>query len=226
MIPSLSTTEAEAAFNRLRENGFKYTDKNPMLRDILYEPLNNIMKEKARSGNGIYLADMEIGLELYRLLPPQELTLRCASDNGVWRFLSIAVVPDIVYSRWDDNPTRFWKQNQRIWLKTLWWFIHLSWQGCEETTRKILNELTTDEILQLVERPGSGYRVGLYREIMKQLHEHGNGSDQRNIFRIVMKLNTALLVSIEPEFANGGTPGYVNKLFQSAYKHRKKTPNS
>lgn len=110
---------------------------------------------KNEINNSGYKFDLQFGLKLFRLLNESYgFTLREASDDSVWRHLSVNVVPDIVYSRWGNNPSRFWKVPRRIWLKTLWWYIYLSWQNNMISTERILMNNSTDEIVQLVERSG------------------------------------------------------------------------
>ena len=90
----------------------------------------------------------------------------------------------------------FIKTSRRIWLKTIWWYVHLSWQNNINETYNILINNTTDTILQLVERPGLGYNVELYRELMKQYNNYEDSS--RNLFRTVLKLNTAQMLTTVP----------------------------
>lgn len=167
--------------------------------------------------NAGYEFDLKFGLKLYEILNQTfGFTVRLASDNGIWRFLSLKVIPDLVYSRWGDNHGRYWKESRRIWLKALWWYIHLSWQGSTEKTFEILKENTTDEIVQLVERSGpSGYRIDLCREIMAFYGTIGSDQKKRSaqVFRRVMKLNTARIKVIEPGLFNGGKENYVKGLF-------------
>ena len=89
----------------------------------------------------------------------------------------------------------------------------MSWAGSVEATRERLASNTTDTIMNLVERPGLGYYVELYREIMKQYALIEDSS--RNGFRSILKLNTALLPVTYPELAEGGIEGYVQYLFDS-----------
>lgn len=103
------------------------------------------------------------------------------------------MIPDIVHARWGMNASHFYQTSRRIWLKTIWWYIHLSWQNSIDETYKILIGNTTDTILQLVERPGLGYNVELFREIMKQYANYSDSS--RNLFRTVLKLNTAKILT-------------------------------
>ena len=91
---------------------------------------------------------------------------------------------------------------------------HLSWQGDEESTREILKDNSTDEILQLVDRCGrDGYRVDLYREIMKQYAEMDVTERRKDqVFRKMMVLNTAKVQVIEPALVDGGEIKYVDDL--------------
>jgi len=137
-----------------------------------------------------YLFDLTFGLELYQILDEKiGFTNRVATNDDVWRYLSVCVVPDIVHSRWSLNPDHFYKRSIRIWLKTIWWYIHLSWRGNAEETFNILKNNTTDTILQLVERPGIGYYIELYRELMLQYSNYQDES-RTDFFRRVLKLNT------------------------------------
>jgi len=164
-----------------------------------------------------YLKDLLFGLELYDYLNNQySLSERIAADTDFWRYLSMKPLSQLVYLRWGKHESRFYKVERRIWLKTIWWYIHLSWQGSVEKTYDILKENTTDEIAQLVERVGDkGYRKDLYREIMKIFGELDKEKKGRNVnlFRRVMKLNTAKVTKMEPGLHKEGVEGYARELF-------------
>lgn len=162
-----------------------------------------------------YTFDLSFGLKVYDILNEQiGFTNRVASNDDIWRYLSICIVPDIVHSRWSLNEDRYYKSSRRNWLKTIWWYIHLSWRTNSSITYNILSSNTTDTIQQLVERPGIGYHTELYREIMLQYSYYGNSS--RDLFRRVLILNTARLITISPELVEEGVVGYVNDLFEKA----------
>ncbi|EAE3409280.1 TPA: hypothetical protein PNM84_001332 [Listeria monocytogenes] len=162
-----------------------------------------------------YKFDLLFGLKLFQILPEDiGFTNRVATSDDIWRYLSIVVIPDIVHARWQLNEVHFYKTPRRIWLKTLWWYINLSWKGTEEDTYEILKGNTTDTILQMVERPGIGYYTDMYREIMSQYANYEDSS--RELFRRVLKLNTARLVTTSPELVDGGIQAYVKDLFDSA----------
>lgn len=191
------------------------------LRDKLMYRFNSVLKENNLSKEQIkgneYLIDLLFGIELYTILNNEyTFTSRDATTDGIWRYISVAVIPDVVSFRWGVNENRFWKESRRIWLKVLWWYVHLSWQGNKKDTIDILQGNTTDEIVQLVERAGaSGYRINLYRTIMKEYAKIDsiNKSRSSNLFRKVMKLNTARTKVIEPDLVSGGTNEYVKELF-------------
>lgn len=163
-----------------------------------------------------YQVDLVYGLRIYKLLNESfEMNVRTASSEGVWRFLSVCVAPDVIEMRYGiEAQDRFWKKPKRLWFRVLWWYIHLSWQGSEEATKKVLKDNSTDEILQLVDRCGrDGYRVDLYRQIMKKYSELDPVERRKTqIFRKMMVLNTAKVQVIEPALVDGGEELYVDGL--------------
>lgn len=165
-----------------------------------------------------YRMDIVFGVSLYDYLNTKAwFNLRLASDDGFWRFLSLKVAPNLVGERWgNDNGDHYYSKPNRIWFKTIWWFVFLSIQdaGIQETKRMLLSDkFSTDTILNLVERTGhGGTNVALYREIIKRFHQLSNPSEKD--FRKIMKLNTAKAVVIEPTFYEGGISGYVSCLFR------------
>jgi hypothetical protein len=166
-----------------------------------------------------YDYDLLFGLNMYELLCSKyNFTPRLAADDGIWRYLSIRVVPDIVIRRWGINEGRLWKESRRIWLKTMWWYIYLSWQGDVKSTHEILKGNTTDEIVQLVERVGpGGYRVNLTRKLMQLYGRMSDDQKKRGnlLFRRIMKLNTAKVKVVEPSLYEGGVESYVRELFDN-----------
>lgn len=167
-----------------------------------------------------YRFDFLFGKNLYREFNLRfNITESKAADDNFWIILSVKIIPDIVFWRWGVNAhDRFYRNNRRIWLKALWWYWHLSWQGDEFSTQKILQKNSTDEIVQLVERSGQfGYRIKLYRTIMQHYGQHCESfeSGDAKLFRKVMKLNTARLAVVEPALYEGEEEGYVTELFNS-----------
>lgn len=182
------------------------TSEYTLLRNRL---LHAIPRFERGAGAGEY--DVAAGLALYRVLAEAGMDVRTAADDGVWRFLSVRVVPELIEARWPGAPAeRFWRGRSRIWLRVIWWLVHLTWQGGEEQTRAVLANATTDTIVQLVERPGrGGFRVELTRALFRERSSRGLGQDS---FRALMKLNTARVLVTEPWFCEGGIAGYVRGL--------------
>lgn len=193
-----------------------------------YEALRNQLTEGYLSipSDREYMKDLQFGLFLYNVLKIENgMTLRDASDDEIWIDLQVRVIPNIVAMRWGyENDVRFYKTRNRLWLRSIWWYIHLSWQGDIEKTFEIVKRNTTDEILQLVDRTSKkGFDVNLYREIMLQYDERRDeyefshrDNNQKGLFRKVMTLNTLYIQTIEPSLYEGGIKGYVNMLFDKA----------
>lgn len=222
----LNKSESENIFRNWADSGipadaYEYCESEFVgLRKSILEIFNTIKADHQITdvSKQQYKTDLYFGLKLYGLLNPQvDFSLREASDDRIWRYLSLKVVPDIVAERWDINEGRFWKEPRRMWLKTVWWYIHLSWQGSEEETEKILRDNTTDEIVQLVERAGpNGYRIGLCRTLMLEYSKIAldKRKSSPGLFRIIMKLNTARVKVMEPSLVEGGEKDYVRSLFE------------
>lgn len=189
-----------APFDWLREN-------------IIFEKKMFLIDQKKKIRS--YAFDLHIGLILYRILKEEYgFNERLAAQDEIWRYLSLEVFPDLVYERFGINDHRFYKGTRRIWLKSIWWYVHLSWQGTEEDTFDILKNNSADEVLQLLDRSGNGgYRIDLTREMMRQYKVYDNGKVAQ-LFRRVLKLNTARLNMIEPSLVDGGIEAYVTDLYE------------
>ena len=119
---------------------------------------------------------------------------------------------------------RFFSHTRRIWLKTLWWYIHLGWQGTSEKTYEVLKNNGTNIISHFIERPGRGYREKLFRNM---LYAYSLLPEQRDsIFRAAAKLNLAKCVSVEPALTDGGEKVYSEKLFQEVLSKEQSNRNA
>ena len=181
-----------------------------------------------KSSKKKYYYDILFGIELYIYLYKIEgFNLRIAADDGFWRYLSIKVIPHIVGARWQkDSHEHYWSRSSRIWIKLIWWYVHLSWQGDKKSTLKLLKTecFDTDTILNLVERPGrQGAYINVYRILMNQFStiytgykEKGSGFKKNEttlMFRNIMKLHTAKILVFEPNLFQNAEKGYVKSLF-------------
>lgn len=221
----LNKEEAEKRYNVFCHNGEiscdpSYTELRSELLDLFQTVLNELEinpDEKALKNNEAYLLDLSFGLKIYDLFGSKyDMDVRDAANANIWRYISVCVVPDLVAFRYGkEHKDRFWAKDKRIWLSSIWWYIHLSWQGDDKKTYKVLQSNSTDEILQLVDRCGrGGYRVELYRNLMyfySTLDVKERKAKQ--IFRKLMVLNTAKVQVIEPEFLPGGSASYVQMLY-------------
>lgn len=167
----------------------------------------------------LYDIDLHSGLALYELLNSQfGFNERLAAQDDIWRFISLCIIPEYIYKRHGLKSNRFYEQPRRIWLKSIWWYIHLSWQGSYDETLRILEGNTTDNVVQLVERTGTnGYRVSFTRKLMAEFYNSYKdlpGTQRTTLFRRVLKLSTTRTKLIEPILVEGGIDSYVKGLFE------------
>lgn len=169
-----------------------------------------------------YLIDLDEALLLYRSYPqsPSGVSLKDASDDDIWRFLSIKVIPDLTYFRYPDPDKgsvriakkRFYSHTRRIWAKTLWWYVYLGWQGDEKKTHDALEGNGTNIISHFIERTGRGYRPELMRAFIGEYADQPIRNDR--VFRSAAKLNCAKCQVLEPSLTTFGERGYVRSLFE------------
>ncbi|GHN19316.1 hypothetical protein ME796_16730 [Lactobacillus delbrueckii] len=191
------------------------------VRKMILREWNDACEESRFNSSYNYEFDVVFGIKLYQLLNEKiGFTNRVASDDNVWRSLSLKVVPDLVIKRYGLKPEHFYKMSKRIWLKNIWWYIRLAWEGNAEETKRLLSKYSTDTILQLVERSGLGYYVSVDHEILKKLGNIEDRSNLRSVLRSVLKLNTAWLATTSPELYEGGVQGYVADLFDVVYREK------
>lgn len=182
------------------------------------------------------------------LNPDEGFTNIQANDDDIWRYISVKVMPDITFIRYPNLPEdigylraampnlfyvtaikteagsdrikkkRFYSHTRRIWLKTLWWYIHLGWQGNAVDTYNVLKNNGTNIIGHFIERPGRGYRTELFRQMLFAYSQLPEQKD--DIFRAAAKMNLAECVSIEPALTEGGEAEYAKKLFEDVMRAR------
>ena len=179
------------------------------------------------------------------LNPLHNFNIIQANDDDIWRYISVCVMPDITFIRYPNQSEdvkvikeyipnltyaigiktekdsirmkkkRFYSHTRRIWLKTLWWYIHLGWQRNSGDTYKVLKNNGTNIISHFIERPGRGYREQLFRCM---LYAYSLLPEQKDsTFRAAAKLNLAKCVSMEPALAEGGEIKYSQMLFDEVY---------
>jgi len=83
----------------------------------LFESVRISAEEKSSKARDYYI-DAQFGILLYMYLAKKTwFSVRLATDDGFWRYLSLKVIPDIVAVRWGkDNDSHYWSTPGRIWL--------------------------------------------------------------------------------------------------------------
>lgn len=209
----------------------KSVDENSMdsnhlaIRHYLLE----VYDELKRDGYSGYKLDLKLAIKLYDFLNKQDdFNEYYASNYLFWKTVAIMDIPEIISDRFGiDKKDHFYLKSTRVYPYTLYWYIHLSWQGDLIKTEEILKNYNTDTILQLVERTNKiGINLELYRclmyeyqkpeynELKRIISEKSNERNQTNsLFRIIMVNNTQKILNFRPEIYPNGVEGYVKMLF-------------
>lgn len=216
-LPDAAFEDLIASWEQYNVSGF--SDEYADLRQKII-----IAYKEAKRENDNYTIDLRVGLALYKELNPSNgFTVVMANDDDIWRYLSCKVFPDITYARYPKpekeirelgghlNHKRFYSHTRRIWIKTLWWYVFLSWQGSEAKTYDVLKYFGTDTISDFIERTGQGYRLLLYRQLMLSYSHAENKSSE--LFNRIQKQNLVNCRTIEPALVKGAEKGYVETLF-------------
>lgn len=202
-----------------------------------YLSIRNRLKSRFREAVGItkrkeqvtrsreYSIDLDMAEEIYRVMSEFGLTVRDAADEGIWIYLSVKVIPDIIIDRFRlsgiplAHEDRFYANSRRIYPMMLWWYYHIAYQQDSPNpvlaTREILINNQSDDISQLVERAGSGgYPINVYKQIMveyaRRLIDNRKSDD---LLSRALKLNIVQMQSLEPELMYDGLEAYVSDLF-------------
>ena len=160
---------AEDYFNEMFQEGQNpsahYSSKYQDLRILIMKSYREALEElkidpkELKNYSNIYKFDCIFAIKIYNIFSEGEYKIkeRIASNDGVWRYIQLCVVPEIIEERWGkDNKDRFYKVSRRLYLKILWWYVYLSWNNnLDETKQIIMNDInTSDTLAQLVERSG------------------------------------------------------------------------
>lgn len=213
-----SREEAKYRFDELQE-GVK--EEIPQEYSELKLQLSQAFREALKLvGNDIknnrYKFDCYFAIMIYKIFNQGKYAIkeRDASNDNIWRYIQMVVIPNIIHERWGWNPQRFYEKGNRIYIKILWWYVHLSWNNSEfETLNILLDEVnSTDTIAQLVERIGeNGYRIEVYRDIMRKKSKYKLNANE---FRKLMVLNSARTKVINPYLLSDGEAEYVDNLIK------------
>lgn len=201
----------------------KALDKNYKdLRKFFLDKYNSIKDAEKNP----YMRDLKLALKFYQFINGQQDFLdKYKANYQFWRYIAVYVIPDIIEDRFGvDALEHFYKKNVRVYPYTLYWYIHLSWQGSEKETFEILKDHNTDSILQIVERPlKKGINVELFRKIMKEYSTVNSENKtiiregkKTSLLRRVFKKLTSKLAILKPEIYPGGEEAFAKMVVQSA----------
>ncbi len=196
----------------------------------------NISRRASDSSNYKYFFDLRLGLALHKVLSKYGFTERQAGNIKIWNYLTVEVFLDYVVYRLDWNEIEnvsiksiLPNRTVRTKLSTSWSYIHLSLQHDSnnvpdyELTNRILHKNSTDTILQLVDRVGSGYYKEFSRVLMKEFYivyqDVGTIKVGKVVFfRTLMMLHLSFILEIDPRLMENGYEGYCKYLIEEAKK--------
>lgn len=146
IYPRLQSFEYEEniklAEKQIKENNFSFNMPEEKLQwlpvgtRVTYKELQELRKNiinfvsehkitRETPGTELIKFDRELGIKLVEWL---DITPSIAADNGMWAFLNIVLIPDVVFLRWDNDNAkktetslhaRFYNP-RRSYLKSLW----------------------------------------------------------------------------------------------------------
>lgn len=215
MFKTLTKTEALASWNSWHESNFNLPELKTNNEIELRNKIVSIY-ENLKDDYDYFDYDVKFGIELMRLFDSCNLSsLRIMSNDGFWRYISLVIAPDIVAKRHAYKAEYYFEKPNRVWFKSIWWLVYLSWQGSLEETEKVLlsGKFSTDTTVAMCERTGlEGTNIQLYRAIVNKISTLEKFEAAQ--IKRVMKLNTVKSLVVEPELFNGGIAGYVNSIFE------------
>lgn len=216
MFDVLSKKEALSIWNEWNENDYQLQILSAAENKFRTE-LQAIYKRHSLllAKDKLFEFDVRFAIDLHKLFDAKCISsLRIMSDDGFWRYISLIIAPDIVAARHGYNPDYYFLKPNRVWLKSIWWLIHLAWQGTFEKTEETLlsGKFSTDTTVAICERTGlEGTNIELYRAIIRKASSIPKFGSME--LRRVMKLNTVKSLVVEPALSHGGLEGYVDSLF-------------
>lgn len=223
IIKELDVKQSELFYQQFIENDYKYgfidiDEDYKKIRDSILIKWNEC-KSKVKKIKS-YEFDLFFAKELFIIFDSKFDMVYLASYD-FWRYISLCVIPDLIYERWGNVVAHYYKKTVRIYPYTLYWYIKLSWQGSLDLTIDLLSKkyLTTDTILQCVERPGRmGVDLKYYNALMKEFctTELEQKNKYGDLFRNVLTLNTSRSFNLVIDFVDGGIVGYVKSLINES----------
>ncbi len=217
----LDRNKAQEEFEKIKENGIpeNWYDKLNLEYKKIREDILDLLPEKGVKND--YDFDLNFGIKIYDYFNNiLEFNEGIASNYGFWRYICIKVVPDIIFERHGFNAEYFYGKNVRLYIPTLWWYIHISYQGDLNKTYNCLKGFSTDYILNFVERPG---RDGMYIDVARTIFKYlsylpqkilNKKNGNQTLIRRLLIQNTAKSQYYNPVVGNS-VEEYVKGLFKA-----------
>ena len=221
-VKRISKEEARELFDRFLSNDTidtnLFNDLDAFYSAMRKDLLSLIPKRPNTGGYGEDLFFAKNIYEYFRRI--HNFDEKLAEDYDFWRYICIKVAPEIIALRHAKDQKYYFEQPNRMYFPVMWWYMHMSYQGSIEKTLQVLNDLSTDYIMQLVDRKGRyGFYLEVSREIMrcislvpKNIRNHKESD--KILFRRVMIQNTAICDNYNLTVENS-TKEYVYKLFKA-----------
>ena len=183
-IKEIDKIQAEKLLNNYFLNRENYTFNLPLeyakIREELVRMYNEslILKSNTKKIDE-YDTDLSFAFKIYKYFNSFDwFDESVASNYKFWAYICVCVIPDIIERRHGAQIEYFYEKNVRMYVPTMWWYIHMSYQGNDQDTLNCLRNLSTDYIMQLVERPG---RDGLYLSVSRKIMNYIGKIDKKSL---------------------------------------------
>ena len=210
------------------------------LKAALEDAYNSVLEEirDFDDTREFYPFDLRFALKLYTILDAKGFSLWEAADDGIWAFLSISVIPNIVKWRCKEEYTqnRFYSYSRswHIRLKMLWWYIFLSMTEENGTidvkeTFESLKDHSSDNINQLLDRSGTGFRIEFCRNLMKRYSQVANdeeltGEKRKKFFQRIIRQTHLRSLNIDPDLCSASR--FIDEIFKICESKTGETENA
>lgn len=179
-----------------------------------------------------YATDLFCGLSLYEFLASKGFGIWQAADDNVWRYIAVQVIPDIVHKRLGGEFSKdafSGRRSSRFWVRNIWWYVYLSLAVSDgkadyAETEKILSRNDTDILAGVVDHQGRGFRIDLFRKMMKMFDDFCRAGklvcSREDVFRYLIKEYQIRTAVVDPELE--GIEPFLREIFSKGH-HLKRT---
>lgn len=193
--------------------------------------LNAVRQYPSTSSSYKYKRDIDIGLALYKFFedPSREFSTWESNDRHMWSYLSLKVVPDIIFRRGGKSapiPDLYYRRPARMYLRKLWWFMHLSLVEDTDTrkmdvekTKRQLEILREQDANELMDRSAGGFHLDFSRTMMSLYSEYCRmnnvtGTPREDFFRALIHEHHLRMQITSPELE--GKEQYFKEILKHA----------